>query len=178
MSRIGRTPIKLGSDVSVEIKGRKVTVSGPNGTLDYTVPEPAAVKQEDGELLVECDNAAPRLRALHGTVRSLLSNMVIGVTQGYRRELEIQGVGYRGTCNNNTVTLNLGLSHPVEYQPPEGVEISMPDNTHIVVQGIDKQRVGQAAATIRRFRPPNAYKGKGIRYAGEQITLKEGKTVG
>jgi large subunit ribosomal protein L6 len=157
-----------------------VTISGPKGELKYTLPECVKLKQEDNELRVVCktyetDAAA---RALFGTARSRLNSMVIGVTDGFRKELQIQGVGYRGNCQGQKLVLSLGFSHPVEFTAPANISLSMPDNTRIVVEGIDKQLVGQCAATIRRFRPPDAYKGKGIRYFGEHISLKEGKTVG
>lgn len=179
MSRLGKRPIDLPSQVKIEEKNGKVTVSGPKGSLEYRLPACIQIKNEDKQLIVSCDGYQknPEKRALYGLARSLLQNMVTGVSDGFRRELEIQGVGYRGQCSGKKVTLNLGYSHPVDYTVPEGVEVSMPQNTRIVVEGIDKQLVGQVAATIRGFRPPDSYKGKGVRYAGEQVTLKEGKTI-
>ena len=133
--------------------------------------------QEAQRLTVISNGVSRQAKADHGLCRSLLQGMVTGVSAGFRRELEFQGVGYRGQCKGKHLTLNLGFSHPVEFDVPEGVEVSMPSPTQIVLESIDKQLVGQTAANIRRFRPPDAYKGKGIRYAGEQVSLKEGKTV-
>ncbi len=178
MSRIGRKPVKMADGVSIAFKERKLTVEGPKGTLELDVPENIDVREEDGQMIVEARKETVHLRACQGMTRSILQNMVTGVTTGFRRELEIQGVGYRGKCQGQRLVLNLGLSHPVEFEVPKPLQISMPSATQIVIEGPDKQMVGQAAATIRSFRPPDSYKGKGIRYAGEQITLKEGKTVG
>jgi len=179
MSRMGRTPIEVPDGVVVEVVERLITVTGPKGTLSYTAPEMIAVSQDESTLVVSLKETVDRnARAYHGTARSLLQGMVTGVSVGFRRELEFQGVGYRGQCKGQKLTLNLGYSHPVEYEVPEGVAVSMPDQTHVVLESIDKQKVGHVAATIRMYRPPDAYKGKGIRYAGEEISLKEGKTVG
>jgi len=179
MSRLGKQPINLTDKVKVEEKKGDVSVTGPKGTLTFTLPACVSLGQEENMIKLSCEGFEkdPGRRALYGLARSLLQNMVTGVTEGFRRELEIQGVGYRGQSSGRKLSLNLGFSHPVEYEAPEGVEISMPQNTRIIVDGIDKQLVGQVAATIRGFRPPDSYKGKGIRYAGEQISLKEGKTV-
>lgn len=180
MSRIGRKPIQIKDGVTVAAESRKVTVSGPKGQLEYSLPECIDLKQEDGMVVVSC-SAPPkqkRERALFGTARAIVQNMIVGVSEGFKRELEIRGVGYRGQCQgDNKLVLNLGYSHPVEFFAPEGVKLSMPDNTKIVIEGIDKQLVGEAAAKIRSFRPPDNYKGKGIRYAGEFVQIKEGKTV-
>jgi len=178
MSRMGKTPVQLVDQAKVEFSGPEITVTGPKGVLSYTTPDCVSVREAGGQLVVECLEESRQAKALHGLCRSLLQGMVTGVTAGFRRDLEIQGVGYRGQCNGQHLTLSLGFSHPVEYDVPEGVSASMPSQTLIVLEGIDKQLVGQAAATIRGFRPPDAYKGKGIRYVGEQITLKEGKAVG
>jgi len=180
MSRIGKKPVELGDGVKVEVSGPDVTVTGPKGSLSYTLPARVSVRQDGRTLVVECAGAAQtrELKARHGLVRSLLQSMSIGVTAGFRRALEFQGVGYRGQLDGRKLTLQLGFSHPVVYDIPEGVDISMPDATHVVLESMDKQLVGQVAATIRGFRPPDAYKGKGIRYVGEQISLKEGKSVG
>jgi len=178
MSRMGKQPIALNDAVKVEISGTEVTVTGRKGSLTRSLPDCVRLVQKDNRLSVECEPATRHEKALHGLVRSLMQGMVTGVSEGYRRELEFQGVGYRGQCKGQHLTLSLGFSHPVEYDVPEGVAVSMPDATHIVLEGIDKQKVGQTTATIRGFRPPDAYKGKGIRYVGEQISLKEGKTVG
>ena len=177
MSRMGNIPVDLVGGANVEIKDGTVTIAGPKGDLSYVLPDCVNVREEASRLWIESPGETAEQKALHGTARSLIQGMVTGVVEGYRRELEIQGVGYRGKCTGQQLTLNLGLSSPVEYVVPEGVSVSMPDATHIVLESIDKALVGQTAATIRRFRPPDSYKGKGIRYAGEHITLKEGKTV-
>jgi len=177
MSRMGKMPIKIVDKVKVEIAGPNVTVTGPKGTLAFAVPAPITVAAEDGVLTVSRQGENRDAKSKHGMVRSILQNYVTGVSEGFKRTLEIQGVGYRGQLSERKLTLNLGYSNPVEYEIPEGVQASMPDQTHIVLEGIDKQVVGQIAANIRSFRAPDAYKGKGIRYAGEQVSLKEGKTV-
>jgi len=180
MSRIGKKPIAVDGTVKVEQSGQSVKISGPKGELDYDLPACVSLKQEEGSLVLECpgfeDDAEKK--ALYGLARSLVQNMVTGVTVGFKKELLIVGVGYRGQCQQNVLNLNLGFSHAIQFPAPDGVELSMPENTKIVVEGIDKQLVGQTAAVIRGFRPPDAYKGKGIRYADEHISLKEGKTVG
>ena len=177
MSRIGKKPIAL-DGASVEIKGREVVVSGPKGSLSWTLPEGIGARVEESVLIVDRHDPSRQGAANHGLARSILQGMVTGVTKGFRKQLEIQGVGYRGQCSNNKLTLNIGFSHPVEYTAPPDVQVSMPNQTTIVVEGIDKQKVGHVAAVIRSFRPPDSYKGKGIRYAGEHVVLKEGKTVG
>lgn len=177
MSRMGNKPVELDKSVKVDMSGSDITVSGPKGSLSYTVPEVITVNLEDNRLLIARERDTRDARAKHGLVRSLLQGMVTGVSNGFKKQLEFQGVGYRGQLQGRKLTLNLGYSNPVEYIVPEGVDVSMPDQTHIVIEGCDKQQVGQIAATIRRFRAPDAYKGKGIRYVGEQISLKEGKTV-
>ena len=179
MSRMGRKPIRHDDRVKVSVNGATVTVTGPRGTLDFAVPQPISVVLGKGDITVCNSTDSKDAKAKHGTVRSILNNMTIGVTDGFRRALEFQGVGYRGQLKGTShLTMNLGYSNPVEYDVPDGLTVKMPDNTHIVLEGIDKQQIGQAAATIRGFRPPDAYKGKGIRYAGEKVSLKEGKTVG
>ena len=179
MSRIGKRPIAIDASVKVDISGQGVKVSGPKGELSYTLPACVSVSVEDTRLRVECPGYEQNAekKALYGLARSLLQNMVTGVTSGFRKELQIVGVGYRGQCSSNVLNLSLGFSHPVQFPAPEGITLSMPENTRIVVEGIDKQQVGQTAAIIRAFRPPDAYKGKGIRYRDEQVSLKEGKTV-
>ncbi len=178
MSRLGKQPITLTGDVKVDIDGRNVTVNGPKGTLSYEVPEGVTVAQEETKLHVQASSETADMRMRHGLARSLLHNIVVGVTSGFKKQLEFQGVGYRGECKGKRLVLNLGFSHPVEYEVPEEVTVSMPDPTHVLLESIHKQLVGETAAKIRSFRPPDAYKGKGIRYVGEQISLKEGKTVG
>jgi large subunit ribosomal protein L6 len=174
---MGKMPIQVVDKVKVEIAGAKVTVSGPRGTLTFDVPAPISVAVDDNVVTVSRKGENRDAKAKHGMVRSILQSHVTGVSEGFKRALEIQGVGYRGQLSGRKLTLNLGYSNPVEYEIPEGVDASMPDQTHIVLESIDKQLVGQIAANIRGFRPPDAYKGKGVRYAGEQVSLKEGKTV-
>ncbi len=178
MSRIGKQPVAVPKGVEIAIDGQRVKVKGPKGELTLDVHPQMSVAQEDGELRVTRPSDQPRERALHGLTRALLANMVEGVTEGFSRTLEIQGVGYRAEKKGSSLNLALGFSHPVVYDPPEGVNIEVPNQTTIVVQGADKQAVGQAAAVIRGFRPPEPYKGKGIRYQGEQVRRKAGKTAG
>lgn len=175
MSRIGRAPIELPSDVEVEFADHMVRVKGPKGVLSLPVNPQVSVRMGDGKIWVERSSEAHRVKALHGLTRSLLNNVVVGVTQGFKRQLEINGVGYRATLEGRILVLSLGYSHPIRYTPPEEIEIQLPQRSIIVVSGIDKQLVGQVAAEIRGFRPPDPYKGKGIRYAMEKLRLKEGK---
>lgn len=178
MSRIGRQPIAVPDKVDVTLKGQHIRVKGPKGELELDVHPQMSVALEDGELKVTRPTDQPKDRALHGLTRALLANMVEGVTDGFVRTLEIQGVGYRAELKGKSLQLALGFSHPVVFDPPEGVELEVPNQTTIVVRGPDKQAVGQAAAVIRGFRPPEPYKGKGIRYQGEQVRRKAGKTAG
>jgi large subunit ribosomal protein L6 len=175
MSRIGRKPIPLPAGVEVEIARGTVTVTGPKGTLSERIARDITVTREDGVLAVARPTDRGEHRALHGLTRSLVSNMVTGVTQGFEKRLEIQGVGYRAALRGSTLELQLGYSHPVTVQPPDGITFEVPQPTQIVVRGISKQQVGETAARIRKWRPPEPYKGKGIRYAGEQVTRKVGK---
>lgn len=175
MSRIGRAPIPLPSGVEVELADHTVRVKGPKGVLSLPVNPQISVRVDDGKILVERGSEARRVKALHGLTRSLLNSMVQGVTQGFERQLEINGVGYRANLQGRTLVLSLGYSQPVHYEPPEGIEIQLPQRNMIAVRGIDKQRVGQVAAEIRGLRPPDPYKGKGIKYATEKLRLKEGK---
>ena len=176
MSRIGRAPIPVPSGVDVTVAGSSVTVKGPKGTLSRNVPEPITVRQEENELLVERPNDERQNRALHGLVRSLVNNMVVGVSAGYTKELEIVGVGYRAAAAGpNKLDLALGFSHPVSVDAPEGITFEVPAPTRIIVSGIDKEIVGQVAANIRKIRKPEPYKGKGVRYAGERVLRKAGK---
>ncbi|MFN2420723.1 MAG: 50S ribosomal protein L6 [Gemmatimonadota bacterium] len=176
MSRIGRQPISIPEKVEVSIDGRRVTVKGPKGEVSNTLPETVNVAVEDGHIVVARSGEETRDRALHGLARTLVANMVQGVTSGYTRRLEIVGVGYRAEAGGGKVRLSLGFSRPVEYVPPPGVEIVTPTPTVIEVRGPDKQAVGQAAADLRGFRPTEPYKGKGIRYEGEVVRRKAGKT--
>jgi large subunit ribosomal protein L6 len=175
MSRIGRLPIVIPDGVDVSISGREVTVQGPRGRLSFTVPEPIEVTRSDGVLTVTRPSDEGRVRALHGLSRSLVANMVTGVTEGYRKTLEIVGVGYRAQARGESVEFSLGFSHPVTVTPPEGVTLRLESPTRLVVEGTDKQQVGEVAAKIRKLRKPDPYKGKGLRYEGEQIRRKVGK---
>ncbi|MDH4363599.1 MAG: 50S ribosomal protein L6 [Acidimicrobiia bacterium] len=176
MSRIGKAPIPVPEGVQVDVKGTALTVTGPKGTLNHTIPESVEVLLDDGVLTVTRVNDERRSRALHGLTRSLVNNMVVGVSQGFRKDLEIVGVGYRVAANNPTqITLSLGFSHPVVVTAPGGITFEVPEPTKIGVIGIDKQAVGQVAATIRAWREPEPYKGKGVRYAGERVLRKAGK---
>jgi large subunit ribosomal protein L6 len=178
MSRIGRAPIAVPSGVEVTIGGGQVTVKGPNGTLTRPVPGEITIRQEDSTLLVERPNDERQNRALHGLTRSLVSNMVTGVTAGFTKELEIVGVGYRATPKGpNQIELALGFSHPVVVDAPNGITFEVPQPTRIAVKGIDKEMVGQVAANIRKIRKPEPYKGKGVRYAGERVIRKAGKAA-
>ncbi len=175
MSRIGRTPVVIPAGVDVTISGREVTVKGPRGTLSMEVAAPIEVRQADGTITVTRPNDEGEIRALHGLSRSLIANMVTGVTEGFRKTLEIVGVGYRVQAKGQGLEFSLGYSHPVPVTPPEGITLSVVTPTRFVVEGIDKQQVGEVAANIRKLRKPDPYKGKGVRYEGEQIRRKVGK---
>jgi large subunit ribosomal protein L6 len=177
MSRIGRLPIPVPNGVDVTIDGQQVTVQGPKGTLSHVVADPIQVERaEDGTLAVKRPNDERQNRALHGLTRSLVNNLVVGVTDGYEKKLEIYGVGYRVLLKGSDLEFSLGFSHPVKVTPPEGITFAVETATRFSVQGIDKQRVGEVAANIRKLRKPDPYKGKGVRYAGEKIRRKVGKT--
>lgn len=176
MSRIGNSPIPVPSNVELNVSGADVTVKGPKGTLEHTIPEVISVVLGDGEATVGRANDERDSKALHGLTRSLLNNMVIGVSEGFRKDLEIVGVGYRANAKGkDKLELALGFSHPVTVQAPEGIEFDVPEPTKIGVIGIDKQAVGQVAAEIRAYRKPEPYKGKGVRYVGERVIRKAGK---
>ena len=178
MSRIGRAPITVPSGVEVTIADRNLTVKGPKGVLARPIPGEIVVRQEDSTLLVERPNDERQNRALHGLTRSLLNNMVVGVTDGFNKDLEIVGVGYRATARGaNQIELALGFSHPVVVDAPDGITFEVPQPTRITVRGIDKELVGQVAANIRKIRKPEPYKGKGVRYAGERVIRKAGKAA-
>jgi len=178
MSRIGRSPIEVPSGVDVTVTGQRVEVKGPKGTLSRELPEPITVRQDEGQLLVERPDDERTNRALHGLSRSLVANMVTGVTAGFTKELEIVGVGYRATAAGpSRIDLALGFSHPVWVDAPDGITFEVPAPTRIVVSGIDKEAVGQIAANIRKIRKPEPYKGKGVRYAGERVLRKAGKAA-
>ena len=175
MSRIGRQPIPIPESVTVRVEPDRVDVKGPKGELSERIPRDIEVVQEDGQLLVRRPTNRGEHRALHGLTRSLVANMVIGVTDGYAKTLEIQGVGYRAQKRGSDLELALGFSHPVPIKAPDGIEFEVPQPTRIVVRGISKQLVGEVAANIRKRRPPEPYKGKGIRYEGEYVARKVGK---
>jgi large subunit ribosomal protein L6 len=175
MSRIGRKPITLPDGVSVVVRPGLVTVDGPKGQLAQTVPARMKIEERDGEIVVERPTERGEDRALHGLTRSLIANMVEGVTNGFEKRLEIQGVGYRASLRGTALELAVGYSHPVVKDAPEGITFEVPAPTQIVVRGNDKQQVGQIAAEIRKVRPPEPYKGKGIRYEGEYVRRKVGK---
>jgi large subunit ribosomal protein L6 len=175
MSRIGRKPVAVPDAVSVEIGTGTIAVKGPKGELSQAYSQDMAVAQEDGTIVVSRPTDRGEHRALHGLTRSLIANMVEGVTDGFEKRLEIQGVGYRANLKGRSLELALGFSHPVSITAPEGIDFEVPQPTEIIVRGIDKQLVGQVAADIRKRRPPEPYKGKGIRYKGEQVLRKVGK---
>ncbi|MBN8210799.1 50S ribosomal protein L6 [Bacillus sp. NTK071] len=176
MSRVGLKPVEIPSGVTIDIKGDVVTVKGPKGELSRTFSSDIKVNIEENVLTVARPSDHKEHRALHGTTRSLIANMVEGVTKGFEKGLEIIGVGYRASKSGEKLILNVGYSHPVEMVPEQGIDIEVPSNTKVVVRGIDKERVGAVAANIRAVRTPEPYKGKGIRYEGEYVRRKEGKT--
>ena len=175
MSRIGRLPVTVPSGVDVTIDGRDITVRGPKGTLEHTVPEPLTIVREDDVIRVTRPNDEGKVRALHGLSRTLIANMVTGVTAGFSKTLEIVGVGYRVAAKGRDLEFSLGFSHPVVVTPPEGITFRVEAPTRFVVEGIDKQLVGETAARIRKLRKPDPYKAKGVRYQGEVIRRKVGK---
>ena len=177
MSRIGRMPIAVPAGVTVDVaENNKVTVKGPKGTLERVLPEGMEIKVEENVINVTRPDETKRMKSLHGLTRTLINNMVVGVTEGYAKKLEVNGVGYRAQKNGKTLVLSLGYSHPVELTDPEGLEVEVPDQNTIIVKGIDKEKVGQYAAEIRSKREPEPYKGKGIKYSDEVIRRKVGKT--
>ncbi len=175
MSRIGKKPVPIPSGVQIELKGNHLSVKGPKGELSRSLPEEMTLTQDGDSITVTRPSDQKRHRALHGLTRSLVNNMVEGVTSGFDKKLEIQGVGYRAETMPKGVRLLVGYSHPVEYEAPKGITISVEGNNVVKVEGIDKELVGQVAAEIRKVRPPEPYKGKGIRYAGEHVRRKAGK---
>jgi large subunit ribosomal protein L6 len=177
MSRIGKAPIPVPSGVDVTIAGKQIIVKGPKGTLERLIPGDITVRQDGGELLVERPNDERQNRAMHGLVRSLVNNMVVGVDQEFTKELEIIGVGYRAAAQGSSkLDLALGFSHPVSVDAPDGITFEVPTPNRIIVRGVDKEAVGQVAANIRKIRKPEPYKGKGVRYLGEHVAKKAGKT--
>jgi len=177
MSRVGKQPIKVPAGVKVVIDKELVKVEGPKGKLDFSLPYGVKVELNDDQCIVTRLSDIKDHRMKHGLVRALVNNMVVGVTEGFSKELEIQGVGFKAQLNGKKLVLNLGFSHPIEYDIPDGIAIETPKPTQIILKGIDKQQVGQVAAEIRLFYKPEPYKGKGIRYLGEYVRKKAGKTV-
>ena len=175
MSRVAKSPVKLPSGIQVKLDGQEIEVKGSKGTLSLKVHSSVEVKQEESVLTFAARDGAKASRALAGTTRALVNNMVIGVDKGYEKKLQLVGVGYRAAVQGKKLNLTLGFSHPVEYELPEGITAEMPSQTEVVVKGIDKQQVGQVAAEIRAYRPPEPYKGKGVRYSDENVRRKEAK---
>lgn len=179
MSRVGKSPIPIPEKTKVEIKGKTVTVTGPKGTLAREIHPDITATLEDNQILVTRPSDIKQHRALHGLTRALLNNMVVGVTKGYTKELQMIGVGYRAELKGKVLMIYLGYSHPIVFVPPDGIKVEVvPKENRIIVDGIDKELVGQVAAKIRSFRKPEPYKGKGVRYVGEQVRSKAGKTAG
>ena len=175
MSRVANSPVSVPSGVDVRLADATITVKGAKGTLSMALPARVNVEQEGERISFAAASGDRQSRAMAGTLRSLVNNMVTGVTEGFEKRLELQGVGYRAQASGNRLNLQLGFSHPIDYQSPEGISITTPSQTEVVVSGVDKQLVGQVSAEIRAFRPPEPYKGKGVRYAGERVRRKEGK---
>jgi large subunit ribosomal protein L6 len=175
MSRVGKSPIKVPAGVKINVSGQAVTVEGPKGKLSFNLSERVTLEKEGDVVNLKRPSDSKTDKALHGTSRAILNNMVVGVTKGFQKELEIRGVGYRGEQKGKSVSLLLGYSHPIVFDPPAGVSVKMDGNVKVVVDGIDRQAVGQVAATIRGFKPPEPYKGKGVRYMGEVVVQKEVK---
>lgn len=175
MSRIGKRPIPVPAKVTVTISGQEVSVKGPKGELSRVLPPEVVISQEEGELVVTRQDDSRKARERHGLCRTLVANMVQGVSEGFQRRLEIQGVGFRAQAQGSNLTLNVGYSNPVQIAAPQGIQFAVENNTNIIVTGIDKELVGNISARIRSTRPPEPYKGKGIRYAGEQVRRKAGK---
>lgn len=175
MSRVANNPVELPSGVEITQSGQTLSVKGSKGTLSMDVHSSVEVKQEEGVVRFAARHGSKEANAMSGTTRALVNNMVIGVSAGFEKKLELQGVGYRAKVEGNVLNLSLGFSHPVNYQMPEGVSAEAPTVTEVILRGIDKQAIGQCAAEIRAFRPPEPYKGKGVRYAGEQVRRKEAK---
>lgn len=177
MSRIGKNPVAVPKEVKVNLSSTLVSLEGPNGKLDLAIPHGIVVKQEDSNLVVSCESSSKQARCNFGTIRSRINCMVQGVTKGHKKDLEIQGIGFRAELKGKVIHFNLGFSHPVEFEVPEEVKVSVPNQTTLSVEGADKVHVGQVAAKIRGLKPAEPYKGKGIRYAGEIIRRKQGKSV-
>jgi len=177
MSRIGKQPIAIPPRVKVEVKGQKVSVEGPKGKLDWELPRRTSLKVENGKVVVSREGDDAEVKALHGLSRALVNNMVRGVSEGFIKKLEIQGVGFKAAVAGSSVNMTLGYSHPIVYAIPAQIKVTVEENTKITIEGPDRQVVGQVAAELRSFYPPEPYKGKGVRYSDERVIRKEGKTV-
>jgi large subunit ribosomal protein L6 len=177
MSRIGKQPIAIPAKVKVEVKGQQVFVEGPKGKLNWLLPRHTSVKVDNGKVLISRQGDTDEVKALHGLSRALVNNMVRGVSEGFVKKLEIQGVGFKAAVQGKAVNLNLGYSHPINYAIPDQIKVTVEENTKLTIEGPDRQVVGQVAAEIRSFYPPEPYKGKGVRYTDERVVRKEGKTV-
>ncbi len=177
MSRIGKQPIAIPPKVKVDVKGQKVSVEGPKGKLNWELPRRTSVKVENGKVLISRQGDDDAVKALHGLSRALINNMVRGVSEGFVKKLEIQGVGFKAAVQGNAVNMTLGYSHPIVYPIPSQIKVTVEENTKLTIEGPDRQVVGQVAAELRSFYPPEPYKGKGVRYVGEHVVRKEGKTV-
>lgn len=177
MSRIGKQPVAIPAKVKVDVKGSKVFVEGPKGKLDMEIPRRTSLKIDGGNVVVSRDGEDAEARAMHGLSRALLNNLVHGVSEGYSKKLEINGVGFKAAVQGKVVNLSLGYSHPINYEIPDQIKVTVEENTKITIEGPSKQVVGQVAAEIRSYYPPEPYKGKGVKYADERIERKEGKTV-
>src|SRR4051812_44645790 len=177
MSRIGKQPITIPAKVKVQIKGQHVSIEGPKGKLDWELPRRTSLKVDDGKVIVSRQGDDAQAKALHGLSRSLVNNMIKGVSDGFVKKLEIQGVGFKAAVQGKNVNLSLGYSHPLNYAIPDQVKVTVEENTKLTIEGPDKQVIGQVAAEIRAYYPPEPYKGKGVRYVGEKVERKEGKTV-
>ena len=177
MSRIGKQPIAIPPKVKVEVKGQKVFVEGPKGKLNFELPNHTAAKVENGTVHVSRQGEDAQVKALHGLSRALLNNMVKGVSEGFVKKLEIQGVGFKAAVQGKVVNMSLGYSHPINYPIPDQIKVTVEENTKLTIEGPDKQLVGQVASELRAFYPPEPYKGKGVRYVGEHVQRKEGKTI-
>ncbi len=177
MSRIGKIPVTIPAKVKVEIKGRKIFVEGPKGKLDFEMPRRASAKVEKDQVVVTRDGEDAEAKAMHGLTRALVNNMVKGVSDGFVKKLEIQGVGFKAAVQGNIINLSLGYSHPLNYTIPPQIKVTVEDNTKVTIEGPSKEVVGKVAAEIRSYYPPEPYKGKGVRYSDEKVKRKEGKTV-
>lgn len=177
MSRIGKLPVAIPPKVKVDVKGQIILIEGPKGKLNFDLPRRTAAKVENGHVLVSRDGDDAQAKAMHGLCRAIINNMVKGVSDGFVKKLEIQGVGFKAAVQGQNVSMALGYSHPINYPIPDQVKVTVEENTKITIEGPDRQKVGQVAAELRSFYPPEPYKGKGVRYAGEHVKRKEGKTV-